>query len=85
MCHGRDATGMGGMHPALTGAVGQLSAEGVAVTIRKGHDTAPPMPAFEDDLADSEVADLVAYSLPPAPRNFGPMHNGTMMNDGMMG
>lgn len=87
MCHGSDATGMGGMHPALTGAVDRLSAEGVEVTIRNGRDTTPPMPAFEDELTDSDVADLVAYldSLPPGPRNFGPMHDGTMMDDGMMG
>lgn len=86
MCHGGDATGMGGMHPALTGAVDRLSAEGVAVTIRKGRDTTPPMPAFQDELTEAEVADLVAYldSLPPGPRNFGPMQDATTGDDGMM-
>lgn len=85
MCHGDDATGMGGMHPALTGAVDRLSADGVAITIRKGRATTPPMPAFEDELTEGDVADLVAYldSLPPGPRNFGPMQDGNMMDDGM--
>jgi mono/diheme cytochrome c family protein len=35
MCHGRDASGMMGMHPSLRGAIERLSVEGVEVTIRK--------------------------------------------------
>lgn len=61
MCHGNDATGMMGMHPALRGAVDRLTAEGVEVTIRNGRDTRPPMPAFGDRLDDEAIADLVAY------------------------
>jgi mono/diheme cytochrome c family protein len=74
MCHGRDATGMMGMHPALTGVVDRLTMEGVSVTIRNGRDTRPPMPAFGDRLDDTDIADLLAYleALPPGPRNFGP-------------
>lgn len=96
MCHGGDATGMGGMHPALTGVIDRLGVDGVEVTIRNGRDTTPPMPAFGDDLSAAEIADVVAYldTLPPGPRNFGPMHdpdtgmmgdNGMMGDDGMMG
>jgi mono/diheme cytochrome c family protein len=72
MCHGADATGMMGMHPALTGVVSRLTVEGVEVTIRKGRDTRPPMPAFADRLDDTDIADLLAHldSLPDGPRNF---------------
>lgn len=74
MCHGKDASGMMGMHPALRGAVDRLTVEGVEVTIRNGRDTRPPMPAFGDQLDDDAIADLVAYlqTLPAGPRNFGP-------------
>lgn len=58
MCHGQDASGMMGMHPSLRGAVERLSFEGVAVTIRKGRDTNPPMPAFEGRLGDQEIERL---------------------------
>lgn len=90
MCHGGDATGMGGMHPALTGAIDRLGVDGVEVTIRNGRDTTPPMPAFGDELSAAEIADVVAYldTLPPGPRNFGPMHDpdtGMMGDDGMTG
>lgn len=82
MCHGTDATGMMGMHPALRGAVDRLTAEGVEVTIRNGRQTTPPMPAFADRLADQEIANVIAYlqTLPAGPRNFGP---DTMDRDGM--
>jgi mono/diheme cytochrome c family protein len=88
MCHGADATGMMGMHPALRGAVERLSREGVEVAIRKGRATQPPMPAWEGRLTDAQIADVVAYiaSLPPGPRNFGPEPGGGgMMGRGMMG
>jgi mono/diheme cytochrome c family protein len=86
MCHGGDATGMMGMHPALTGAVDRLTVEGVEVTVRNGRATTPPMPAFVDRLNDEEIADVVAFvaSLPDGPRNFGPDEDGGM-GDGMMG
>jgi cytochrome c6 len=86
MCHGGDATGMMGMHPALTGAVDRLTVEGVEVTVRNGRATNPPMPAFGGRLSDEEIADVAAYvaSLPDGPRNFGPGHEGGM-GDGMMG
>lgn len=85
MCHGGDATGMMGMHPALTGAVDRLGSDGVEVTVRKGRRTTPPMPSFEDRLSEDEIADVVAYvaSLPDGPRNFGP-GEGEGMGDGMM-
>lgn len=88
MCHGGDATGMMGMHPALRGAVDRLTVEGVEVTIRNGRDTRPPMPAFGDRLGDDDIADLVAYleTLPPGPRNFGPESaDGPMGGGGMSG
>lgn len=74
MCHGIEATGMMGMHPALTGVVERLSLEGVEVTVRNGRDTNPPMPAFGERLDDDDIGDLLAYldSLPAGPRNFGP-------------
>ncbi|MPY96310.1 MAG: c-type cytochrome [Acidimicrobiia bacterium] len=87
MCHGADATGMMGMHPALTGVVDRLSLEGVEVTIRNGRNTTPPMPAFDATLTDDEIADVLAYldALPPGPRNFGPrMTDRDMMDEGMM-
>jgi len=88
MCHGADATGMMGMHPALRGAVDRLTAEGVEVTIRNGRRTTPPMPSFGDRLSDEQIADVVAYvdTLPPGPRNFGPgmTEPGGMMPDGGM-
>ena len=96
MCHGDDATGMMGMHPALRGALDRLSAEGVEVAIRNGRQTTPPMPAFGDELSDDQIADVIAYleTLPDGPRNFGPemtdrdgmMRDGGMMDDdgGMM-
>lgn len=85
MCHGSDAAGMMGMHPSLRGAVERLSREGVEVTIRKGRNTMPPMPAFEGRLTDQAIADVMAYleSLPAGPRNFGPEGGGGM--GGMMG
>jgi mono/diheme cytochrome c family protein len=55
MCHGSDASGMMGMHPSLRGAVERLTVEGVDVTVRKGRDTDPPMPAFEGRLSDQEI------------------------------
>lgn len=99
MCHGPQARGMAGMHPSLRGAVQRLSRQGVVVTIREGRDTTPPMPAFDDRLTDTQIADVTAYlaSLPPGPRNFGPgqdrggmmgddsMMDGGMMDGGMMG
>lgn len=89
MCHGQDASGMMGMHPSLRGAVERLSLEGVAVTIRNGRDTNPPMPAFEGRLGDQEIEDVIAYldTLPEGPRNFGPEGEGMMGGsmDGMMG
>jgi putative membrane protein len=89
MCHGQDASGMMGMHPSLRGAVERLSLEGVAVTIRNGRDTNPPMPAFEGRLSDQEIEDVIAYldTLPVGPRNFGPEGEGMMGGgmDGMMG
>lgn len=86
MCHGRDASGMMGMHPSLRGAVERLSREGVEVTVRKGRDTMPPMPSFEDRLSEEEIDDVVTYldTLPVGPRNFA--GEGDMMDmDGMMG
>lgn len=87
MCHGNDATGMMGMHPALRGAVERLTVEGVEVTIRNGRDTRPPMPAFGDRLGDDDIAHLVAYleTLPPGPRNFGPEGTDGRMGEGGMG
>lgn len=88
MCHGADATGMMGMHPALTGVVQRLSLEGVEVTIRQGRDTRPPMPAFGNQLGDDDIADLIAYldTLPTGPRNFGPeAGRGPIGDGGMMG
>jgi putative membrane protein len=89
MCHGQDASGMMGMHPSLRGAVERLSLEGVAVTIRNGRDTNPPMPSFEGRLSDQESEDVIAYldTLPVGPRNFGPEGEGMMGGsmDGMMG
>lgn len=87
MCHGNDATGMMGMHPALRGAVDRLTVEGVEVTIRNGRDTRPPMPAFGDRLDDDAIADLVAYleTLPPGPRNFGPERADGPMGGGVIG
>lgn len=86
MCHGSDASGMMGMHPSLRGAVERLSREGVEVTIRNGRDTNPPMPAFEGQLGDREIDEVIAYidSLPSGPRNFGPGADGRGMMDGMM-
>lgn len=78
MCHGGDATGMMGMHPALRGAVDRLGLEGVEVAVRDGRATNPPMPAFGGRLTDREIADV--KSLPNGPRNFGPGHD-----DGMAG
>lgn len=85
MCHGDDAGGMRGMHPSLRGAVERLTVEGVTVTIRKGRDTEPPMPSFEERLSAEEIDDIVAYldTLPVGPRNFGG-ENGMMNMDGMM-
>lgn len=85
MCHGADATGMMGMHPALRGAAERLSREGVEVTVRNGRSTNPPMPAFGERLSDDEINDVVAYvaSLPDGPRNFGP-GSGSGMGGGMM-
>ncbi|HUH08036.1 MAG TPA: c-type cytochrome, partial [Egibacteraceae bacterium] len=87
MCHGANAEGMMGMHPALGGVIDRLTREGVEVTVRNGRDTMPPMPAFGDRLTGEEISDVIAYldSLPPGPRNFGP--EGTMGEDmpgGMM-
>ncbi|HUG85165.1 MAG TPA: cytochrome c [Euzebya sp.] len=86
MCHGADATGMMGMHPALTGVVDRLTVEGVEVTIRNGRDTRPPMPAFDDRLDDTDMTDLVAYlgDLPEGPRNFAHEGEDGMMSDGPM-
>jgi hypothetical protein len=89
MCHGADATGMMGMHPALRGAVERLTVEGVQVAIRNGRQTAPPMPAFGDRLSEREIADVIAYlrGLPRGPRNFGPEMTepeGMMRDGGMM-
>ncbi len=86
MCHGQDASGMMGMHPSLRGAVDRLTREGVEVTVRRGRDTQPPMPAFEDRLTDQELDAVVDHiaTLPSGPRNFGPGTGGGMM-DGMMG
>jgi putative membrane protein len=86
MCHGRDASGMMGMHPSLRGAVERLSRDGVEVTIREGRDTTPPMPSFEGQLTESEIDDVISYleTLPAGPRNFGSKGDGGMMNDGMM-
>lgn len=85
MCHGADAEGMLGMHPSLRGAVERLTIEGVEVTIRKGRDTEPPMPSFENRLTAEEIGELVAYldTLPVGPRNFGG-GSGMMNMDGMM-
>lgn len=81
MCHGDDAAGMMGIHPSLRGAIERLSREGVDITIRKGRDVAPPMPAFEGRLSDDDIADVIAYldALPVGPRNFGP--GAEMMGD----
>lgn len=79
---------MMGMHPSLRGAVERLSHEGVSVTIRKGRDTNPPMPAFEGRLGDEEIEDVIAFlnTLPQGPRNFGPDGEGMMGgSEGMMG
>ena len=78
MCHGADARGMMGMHPALTGVIDRLTQEGVAVTIRNGRDTRPPMPAFEGRLSDGDIDAVIAYlaTLPDGPRNFGPEGTG---------
>ncbi|MBW3576959.1 MAG: c-type cytochrome [Actinobacteria bacterium] len=91
MCHGRDASGMMGMHPSLRGAVERLTREGVQLTIRNGRATQPPMPAFGDRLTDQDIADVIAYldSLPVGPRNFGPRNDGMggrrdRMDGGMM-
>lgn len=89
MCHGPDAAGMMGMHPALRGAVERLTVEGVEVTIRNGRQTTPPMPAFADRLSDEQIADVIAYldTLPMGPRNFGPELSepgGMMPDEGMM-
>ena len=72
MCHGQDASGMMGMHPSLRGAVERLSREGIEVAIREGRNTTPPMPAFESQLTEKEIDDVVAYidTLPVGPRNF---------------
>jgi mono/diheme cytochrome c family protein len=94
MCHGTDATGMMGMHPALTGVVDRLTVEGVEIAIRNGRDTRPPMPAFDTRLDDTDIADLIAHldGLPDGPRNFahddgdgdGMTGDGPMMDrDGM--
>lgn len=87
MCHGTDATGMMGMHPALRGVVQRLTVEGVEVTIRNGRDTRPPMPAFGNQLDDGDITDLIAYldTLPAGPRNFGPEAGGPMDRGGMGG
>ncbi len=88
MCHGSDAGGMMGMHPSLRGSVERLTLEGVEVTIRNGRDTNPPMPPFEGELTDEEIADVISYldTLPVGPRNFGAGHDGMMGGDmdGMM-
>lgn len=86
MCHGSDATGMMGMHPALRGAVDRLSVEGVEVAVRNGRSTTPPMPAFAERLSGEEIDDVIAYvaALPDGPRNFGP-EGGEGMGSGMMG
>lgn len=85
MCHGQDASGIMGMHPSLRGAIERLSREGVEITIREGRGTMPPMPAFESQLTDEEIDDVVAYldTLPVGPRNFGTGGDDGMM-DGMM-
>lgn len=85
MCHGADATGMMGMHPALTSVVERLSREGVEVTIRNGRRTRPPMPAFEE-LGDADIANVIAYldSLPDGPRNFAHEGQEGMGGDGPM-
>jgi mono/diheme cytochrome c family protein len=99
MCHGTGGTGMMGMHPALTGVVDRLTIEGVEVTIRNGRATRPPMPAFDNRLDDTDIADLIAYldGLPDGPRNFahdngqtsngagtGPMMDATGSADGRL-
>lgn len=86
MCHAADATGMMGMHPALTGVVDRLGVEGVEVTIRNGRDTRPPMPAFEERLDDADIADLLAYlgTLPQGPREPSARDDGEMPPDGRM-
>jgi mono/diheme cytochrome c family protein len=83
MCHGDEAEGMAGMHPSLRGAVDRLTLEGVEVTVRNGRDTTPPMPAFEDRLSDSEIADVIAY-IDSLPRGTGEP-DGPMGDDGMGG
>lgn len=86
MCHGQDASGMMGMHPSLRGSIDRLTVEGVEVAIRHGRDTNPPMPAFDDRLAASEIHDVISYldSLPAGPRNFGPDGGEGMMGRGML-
>lgn len=86
MCHGRDASGMMGMHPSLRGAVDRLTRQGVDVAVRKGRDTEPPMPAFEGRLSDQQIDQVIAYieSLPTGPRNFGADSDRGRMMDGMM-
>jgi putative membrane protein len=76
---------MMGMHPSLRGAVERLSRKGVEVTIREGRNTMPPMPAFEDQLTDEEIDDVIAYldTLPVGPRNFGSGGDDGMMDGGM--
>lgn len=87
MCHGSDASGMMGMHPSLRGAIERLSREGVEVTIRKGRDVMPPMPAFEGRLSDDDISDVIAYldTLPAGSRNFGPGAGVMGDMEGMMG
>ena len=86
MCHGRDASGMMGMHPSLRGALDRLTREGVDIAVRNGRDTEPPMPAFEGRLGDQQIEQVIAYieSLPSGPRNFGADSDGGRMMDGMM-
>jgi putative membrane protein len=87
MCHGQDASGMMGMHPSLRGAVERLSRDGVEITIRRGRDTNPPMPGFENELTDAEINDVIAYldTLPVGPRNFGGGDEDGMMDGTMDG
>jgi mono/diheme cytochrome c family protein len=86
MCHGRDASGMMGMHPSLRGAMDRLTREGVEVTIRNGRNTSPPMPAWEGKLSDEQIDDVIAYigSLPNGPRNFANDRGGGGMMGGSM-
>jgi len=73
------------VHPSLRGAVERLSREGVVVTIREGRNTTPPMPAFESQLTEEEINDVVAYldTPPVGPRNFGTGGDDGMMDGGM--